>query len=69
MEALFQNGETFQNNLENYPAAIEAYDELLRRFGTTAFKRKEEGTEPVKDAPPTELELLTDIRDLLVERK
>jgi hypothetical protein len=42
MEALFQNGETFQNRLENYPAAIETYDELLRRFGMTMFTQKEE---------------------------
>ena len=34
-----------------------------------SFKRKEEGTEPVKDAPPTELELLKDIRDLLAKRE
>lgn len=42
LEALFQNGETFQNKLENYPAAIETYDELLRRFGLTMFSQKEE---------------------------
>jgi len=41
----------------------------INYLSKVAFKRKEEGTEPVKDAPPTELELLTDIRDLLVERK
>jgi len=41
----------------------------INYLSKVAFKRKEEGTEPVKDAPPTELELLTDIRDLLVARK
>jgi large conductance mechanosensitive channel len=30
-----------------------------------SFRKKQEGTEEVKDAPPTELELLTEIRDLL----
>ena len=30
--ALFSNGETFQNKLEDYPASIDAYEELLRRF-------------------------------------
>ena len=33
-----------------------------------SFKKKEAGIEPVKDAPPTELELLTDIRNLLAKR-
>lgn len=32
IEALFSNGETFSNVLEDYPSAIEAYEELLRRF-------------------------------------
>lgn len=40
INALYSNGETFQNKLEDYPSAIEAYDELLRRFGM--FKKKEE---------------------------
>jgi len=41
----------------------------INYLSKVAFKRKEEGTEPVKDAPPTELELLTDIRDLLAKRE
>jgi len=32
INALFQNGETFSNKLEDYPSAIAAYEELLRRF-------------------------------------
>ncbi|MDR0791791.1 MAG: hypothetical protein LBE82_00665 [Chitinophagaceae bacterium] len=32
--ALLSNGKTFQNSLENYPAAIASYNELLRRFPT-----------------------------------
>ncbi len=32
IEALFSNGETFSNQLEDYPSAIDAYEELLRRF-------------------------------------
>ncbi len=32
IDALFQNGETFSNKLDDYPSAIEAYEELLRRF-------------------------------------
>ncbi|MFP5039597.1 hypothetical protein [Parasediminibacterium sp. JCM 36343] len=30
--ALFSNGVTFQNNLKDYKSAIDAYEELLRRF-------------------------------------
>lgn len=33
-----------------------------------SFKKKEEGVVDEKPAPPTELELLTDIRDLLAKR-
>ena len=33
-----------------------------------SFKRKEEGVVESKPSPPTELELLTDIRDLLAKR-
>jgi outer membrane protein assembly factor BamD (BamD/ComL family) len=40
MNALYSNGETFQNKLEDFPSAIDAYDELLRRFGM--FKKKEQ---------------------------
>ena len=32
INALFGNGETFSNQLEDYPSAIDAYEELLRRF-------------------------------------
>lgn len=32
MRALLENGTTFQNHLQNYPAAIASYEELLRRF-------------------------------------
>ncbi len=32
-KALFGNGETFENQLENYPAALDSYNELNRRFG------------------------------------
>ena len=32
IDALFQNGETFSNKLDDYPSAIAAYEELLRRF-------------------------------------
>ncbi len=32
IEALFQNGETFSDKLDDYPSAIDAYEELLRRF-------------------------------------
>ncbi|KAI9428969.1 hypothetical protein F5148DRAFT_1316507, partial [Russula earlei] len=31
-KGLFENGIIFQNQLENYPAAIASYNELLRRF-------------------------------------
>lgn len=34
-----------------------------------SFRKKQEGIEAVKDAPPTELELLTEIRDLLAKRE
>lgn len=37
--ALFVNGETFQNQLETYDAAVYSYDTLLRRFNQ--FKQKE----------------------------
>jgi hypothetical protein len=32
IESLFQNGETFSVTLDDYPSAIAAYEELLRRF-------------------------------------
>jgi outer membrane protein assembly factor BamD (BamD/ComL family) len=38
MEALFTLGQTFMSKLEEYPAAIQAYEELLRRFPGTTFK-------------------------------
>jgi large conductance mechanosensitive channel len=34
-----------------------------------SFKKKEEGIAEVSDAPPTELELLADIRDLLAKQR
>jgi len=34
-----------------------------------SFRKKEEGIEEVTDAPPTELELLVEIRDLLAAQK
>ena len=39
----------------------------INYLSKVAFRKKEEGAEPVKDAPPTELELLTDIRNLLAK--
>ena len=38
MDALKNNGSIFLNKLEEYPGAIEAYEELLRRFPTTEYK-------------------------------
>jgi hypothetical protein len=32
IDALFENAETFSNKLDDYPSAIAAYEELLRRF-------------------------------------
>jgi hypothetical protein len=42
INALFENGETFQNKLENYTNAVSTYDELLRRFGLITFAQKEQ---------------------------
>lgn len=36
IQALMSNALTFQNKLEDYPSAIEAYEELLRRFPESA---------------------------------
>jgi len=35
--ALFNNGEVFQNKLEEYPSAIESYEELFKRFPQNRF--------------------------------
>jgi outer membrane protein assembly factor BamD (BamD/ComL family) len=35
-DALFENGKTFQDRLEDYLSAIDAYEELLRRFPASA---------------------------------
>ncbi|HEY6978673.1 MAG TPA: hypothetical protein VH396_20390 [Chitinophagaceae bacterium] len=35
-EALFQNGVAFQNKLEDYPSAINAYEELLNKYRDSA---------------------------------
>ncbi|MEP6845662.1 MAG: hypothetical protein ABI861_06650 [Panacibacter sp.] len=39
-DALFLNGQTFQDKLENYPAAIKTYLELLERFPDTKNKEQ-----------------------------
>jgi len=39
-DALFRNAVTFQDKLENYPAAINTYLELLRRFPGTKNKQE-----------------------------
>ncbi len=42
----------------------------INRLKKTAFRKKESGDTPVvQDAPPTELELLTDIRNLLAKER
>lgn len=38
MDALFTLGQTFMNKLEEYPSAIQAYEELLRRFPNSSYK-------------------------------
>ncbi len=40
MNALFTLGKTFISPLEEYPSAIKAYEELLRRFPNTPFKEE-----------------------------
>jgi tetratricopeptide (TPR) repeat protein len=42
MNALFANGTTFENSLEDYPMAIEAFEELNKRFPNG--KHKEQAT-------------------------
>jgi tetratricopeptide (TPR) repeat protein len=39
-EALFTLGGTFQSKLEDYPSAIEAYEELLKRFPNTSNRNE-----------------------------
>ncbi len=40
MNALFTLGQIFISPLEEYPSAIKAYEELLRRFPNTSFKEE-----------------------------
>lgn len=40
MNALFALGKTFISPLEEYPSAIQAYEELLRRFPNTSFREE-----------------------------
>ena len=40
MGAFFTLGKTFISPLEEYPSAIEAYEELLRRFPATSFREE-----------------------------
>ena len=40
MDALFTNGQTFENKLEEYPAAIDAFEALLKRFPKTAYRQE-----------------------------
>ncbi len=39
-KALFGNGQTFENQLENYPAALDSYNELNHRFGKNDLTEK-----------------------------
>ncbi len=40
VQALFSNGQTFQEQLQDYPSAIEAYLELLRRFPQSSLREE-----------------------------
>jgi len=40
MDALFKNGKTFQEKLEDIPSAIAAYEELLKRFPNSIYKEE-----------------------------
>lgn len=40
MDALFSSGQTFMNKLEEYPAAISAFEELLRRSPNSPYKEE-----------------------------
>ncbi len=40
MKALYSNGKTFQNDLEDYPAAIAAFEELLKRFPESDYSEE-----------------------------
>ncbi|GEO07574.1 type IX secretion system periplasmic lipoprotein PorW/SprE [Segetibacter aerophilus] len=40
MEALFSSGQTFLNKLEEYPAAILAFEDLLNRFPNSTYKEE-----------------------------
>lgn len=40
MKALLENGKSFQNQLQDYPSAIAAYTELLRRYPNTPAREE-----------------------------
>lgn len=40
MDALFTSGQTFQDKLEDFSSAIQAFEELLRRFPDTEYKEQ-----------------------------
>ena len=40
MDALFTLGQTFENKLEEYPSAIDAYEELLKRYPASAYTQE-----------------------------
>lgn len=40
IKALFENGKTFQNQLQDYPSAIASFTELLRRYPNTTVKEE-----------------------------
>ncbi len=40
MDALFTEGKTFLEQLEDYPTAIDAFEELLRRFPNTKYREE-----------------------------
>ena len=40
MDALYTMGKTFQNNLEEYPAAIDTYEDLMKRFPTSPYRQE-----------------------------
>jgi outer membrane protein assembly factor BamD (BamD/ComL family) len=40
MDALFSSGQTFMNKLEEYPAAILAFEDLLRRFPNSPYREE-----------------------------
>jgi outer membrane protein assembly factor BamD (BamD/ComL family) len=40
MDALYSEGKTFSEKLEDYPSAIETYEELMRRFPDNPYKEE-----------------------------